>query len=320
MNFFRKILLLKQVEKGFSIGDKELGGIVRVEHEDQNVTLSLSLINFSAFSGKGYFCTVVFENNPPEYFLLDKKPACLIKVFSSLSPFSDFSVGIFSFEENNQGKPPLLVAFGKTEKGCSIDTLKNLTTFTGCEKQCNEIYDDEAVATENYFSLDDGINEKIKLIDGWDNEKCKNENTFSDIESQKNQQEGNEHYDCLQNEKDGDESKVYSREFPYIKTARPELEELFSKFPVDLSLSSIFPESRFCKISYDADKYYVVGTVMEKEQIKYVCYGVPGVYSPTPPKELENYCSFVPLSIFDLHGSGFWMMFQDAITGKCIKK
>ena len=46
---------------------------------------------------------------------------------------------------------------------------------------------------------------------------------------------------------------------------------------------------------------------------------MPSVYSETPPKELDGYCSFIPLSVFDMKGDGFWMMFQDAVTGECIK-
>ena len=63
-----------------------------------------------------------------------------------------------------------------------------------------------------------------------------------------------------------------------------------------------------------------MGVIKEDNLPKYICYGVPGAYSETPPKELDGYCTFIPLSVFDIMGDGFWMMFQDAITGECILK
>jgi hypothetical protein len=64
----------------------------------------------------------------------------------------------------------------------------------------------------------------------------------------------------------------------------------------------------------------VVGLVLESGKEKYICYGVPCTYSKNPPKELKGFCSFIPLSIFDLTGKGYWMMFQDAITGEHVQK
>ena len=93
---------------------------------------------------------------------------------------------------------------------------------------------------------------------------------------------------------------------------------LISNFFAALGIK-LFPDSVFVRINYSSEKYYVVGVIKEKNTEKYVCYGVPAAYSETPPKELDGYCSFIPVSIFDMKGDGFWMMFQDATTGECIK-
>ena len=90
-------------------------------------------------------------------------------------------------------------------------------------------------------------------------------------------------------------------------------------FPEEPALSKIIPESRWAKINYSSDKFYVVGVINENEKEKYICYGVPAKYSAKPPKELKGFCSFVPLSYFDMKGDGYWMMFQSAITGECVK-
>ena len=38
-----------------------------------------------------------------------------------------------------------------------------------------------------------------------------------------------------------------------------------------------------------------------------------------PPEAFKGKCSFLPLSLFDPDGKGYWMMFQDAETGQCVK-
>jgi hypothetical protein len=84
-------------------------------------------------------------------------------------------------------------------------------------------------------------------------------------------------------------------------------------------LTRAVANSKWVKIYYSNTQYYVVGLVYNDGRERYVCYGVPSKYSPIPPKELEGFCSFVPLSVFDMKGDGYWMMFQDAITGNCIR-
>ena len=85
-------------------------------------------------------------------------------------------------------------------------------------------------------------------------------------------------------------------------------------------MENIFKDSRFAKIAYSENKYYVVGVIKENDMEKYICYGIPDKFSEHAPKELEGYCSFIPLSVFELDGNGYWMMFQDACTGECLKK
>ena len=117
-----------------------------------------------------------------------------------------------------------------------------------------------------------------------------------------------------------DEKNAHNENCSYYQKAKRELEEVFSRFPIEEDLVKIFPESKWCKVYYECEKYYVVGVIKENDEEKYICYGVPATYSPTPPKELKGYCSFIPLSVFALKGEGYWMIFQDAITGECIKQ
>ncbi len=326
MDFYKKILILKQSKIGFSSGDKEVSGVVRLEYEDGTSTLSLSLINFKFLERGEYYCAVHLENNPLEIFSLDKKPTSSIKSFSSHKPYCSFSVGIFAVSEeglDNEVNLPL-VAFAREGKGASEDILSQAFSIKLSEERLRKnvegCYNDEAVATENYYTLEEDITKKVDLINGWNDEFNRDEAVNKYIECEKEEEKGKNQCNGISNEEDLKESKIYSGDNPYYLSAKNELEELFNKFPKDESLSSILPNGRFCKIHYAKDKYYTVGTVMERGEVKYICYGVPANYSPEPPKELKDYCSFVPLSLFNLQGEGFWMMFQDAITGECVKK
>ena len=166
------------------------------------------------------------------------------------------------------------------------------------KEQVQEIYNDEAVATENYFDKD------IEYVS--------NEDVDYACECQEKTQEDKPSFDLLQDATtDGKGTK-------YIDNAREELDGIFEKFPSHEGLEKLFPLSKFAKVSFAPDKYYVVGIIIENGQEKYLCYGVPGKYSEKAPKELASYCTFIPVSIFNLTGEGYWMMFQDAITGKCV--
>ena len=104
-----------------------------------------------------------------------------------------------------------------------------------------------------------------------------------------------------------------------IELKPEELEQMLNKFPREDALLSVFPDSSWVRINYSDDKYYVVGVVKEMGREKYICYGVPSEYSENPPEELKGFCSFIPLSVFSVKGDGYFMMFQDAVTGECIK-
>jgi hypothetical protein len=51
---------------------------------------------------------------------------------------------------------------------------------------------------------------------------------------------------------------------------------------------------------------------------KYICYALSATDKDTPPEEIRDVCTFVPVSCLqDAHG--FFVIFQSAATGECIK-
>ena len=98
-----------------------------------------------------------------------------------------------------------------------------------------------------------------------------------------------------------------------------QLEELFDKYPPEDNLNRLIDNSYWVKIDTDiVNKYYVVGIINHNDDIKYICYGVPGQYNQEPPAEIRNYSQWLPSDISDPYTKGYWVMYQDADTGENI--
>lgn len=181
------------------------------------------------------------------------------------------------------------------------------------------LYDDEAIATENYFEKDLSLQEKLKYIEKVDDEYLRNENARAFSEREKEACQNAKIANILQDEKFANDGETYSGKNTFFSAKRAEIEGILSSHAPEPALAKIIPESQWVRIEYAENKHYVVGLIKENGTEKYICYGVPSKYSVYPPSELALYCSFIPLSVFDLQGDGYWMLFQDAISGESVK-
>ncbi len=339
MEFFKKSIVLKQTEKGYSQDGKLLSGIARVEIESGVTDFYLTLINALPLQD-AVFKAGVLNGKVLTVLELGKRPTSLHSTLENFNEKEGFAVGLFVEKDDI----PLTIAFAK-EQSCNLsltdfkkavaekcllerkskqksaviatDITTDITTEPQPvqEKTALSPYDDEAVATVNYYDLDRENDEfdKIKEI-----KDVRYEDELSFVGSQEKTQQVADFSNCFSDETDLDFRAKTEKEQPYYRTVEKELNNIFGRFPAETCLETMFPESKFAKINYSSDKYYVVGLVKENGKEKYICYGVPGTYSPEPPEELKGYCSFIPLSVFCLKGDGYWMMFQDAVSGKCI--
>ena len=84
-------------------------------------------------------------------------------------------------------------------------------------------------------------------------------------------------------------------------------------------LNEIFPNSKFCKVNFDdGSGYYAFGIIYDEGQAKYLCYGMPAQKDDAPPKEFAELYQWLPVDTSSEDGDGFYMMYQDAETGKNI--
>lgn len=98
-----------------------------------------------------------------------------------------------------------------------------------------------------------------------------------------------------------------------------QVEKMFVSNQKEQILDEIIPNSKFCRVEFD-DKsgYYIFGIIYEADRPKYLCYGVPAKKDSEPPKELTNFYQWLPVDVEDESGDGYYIMYQDALTGKNI--
>lgn len=152
-------------------------------------------------------------------------------------------------------------------------------------------YDDEAVATENYYENEHNLyDQNVDFKTGYlpKKEEIIVSEKFNDDE--KNVSEVEKHY--------------------FFSANDGKLSSLLKKYPKEKSLTAILPSSDFVLINYDANKRYVVGTTIING-VQYYCFGVEGTIYDTPVKNSV----FVPSS-FSNDKKGYFIIFQNAKSGK----
>ncbi len=171
-------------------------------------------------------------------------------------------------------------------------------------------YDDEQIATENYYEIEaEQIVEKSSDL----TEKEKEFETVLEVEN----------YETCEREKapsleDGNGCVFEGRKADFYEKKREVIEKLFCSRRRVEELEKLLPFSKWVKIDYDSFRHYIVGVIGAEPD--FICYGVPSVYTPTPPSRICGGCVFLPLNPVRPQGEGYWLFYQDAKSGKIVKK
>lgn len=319
MDFKKKVLILKQTTEGFSLSDKAVSGIARFETEYGVTTFHLSLINLAVAESGNYYAVLHTPSTPLLQLDLGLRPLTFNKTLEGFAPSSPLSIALVFIREDI----PTVIAYA-TDNNLSLPDFKKLLATKCYNDRMERLsatptadYNDEAIANDNYYENDLTFFDKLKLIERIDDE-FRNADAITNNEGAQTPRKEQESRAILQDEKLSNSIKTEKRK-NFFREKKHELDALFSSNAPYPNLSSVIPESKWVKISVNDEKYYVVGLVNENGTPKYICYGVPATYSAYPPTELAGYCSFVPLSVFNLKGEGFWMIFQSADSGDCVK-
>lgn len=106
----------------------------------------------------------------------------------------------------------------------------------------------------------------------------------------------------------------------FYREVKEQISDLFSNYPEEEFLTNIIPHSKWVRVDYEKNgHYYVVGLIYEEGILKYICYGMPGMWEEKPPKEMEGVCQWLPLDPDKPQDFGYWLAYQDADTGDNIK-
>lgn len=118
-------------------------------------------------------------------------------------------------------------------------------------------------------------------------------------------------------EEEREKSEGRAGKTQFLGAISASLEELFSLYPAEERLAGVVPFSKWVRVPLESG-YYVVGVISDQEGVvRYLAYGVPDKDNASPPDAYPACRGWLPL---EEDGAGYWMMYQDAITGEIVKK
>ena len=103
----------------------------------------------------------------------------------------------------------------------------------------------------------------------------------------------------------------------FYLAVKPQLDEMFICFPAETELENAVPNSKWVRVE-NSDGFYVVGIIYDLDVPTYISYGVPYEKRGAPPEEIKDVCDWLPLSLDDVDGKGYYLIYQSAATGKTV--
>lgn len=105
----------------------------------------------------------------------------------------------------------------------------------------------------------------------------------------------------------------------FFLAVKPQLDEMFVRYPAEERLNTIVPNSKWVRVDTEDGDYYVLGVLYDLSTPIFICYGIPGIRTVAPPREIADVCVWLPLSSDKPDGNGFWIIYQSAENGKCVR-
>lgn len=148
-------------------------------------------------------------------------------------------------------------------------------------------YDDEAIAEENYFDAQPDVELPIGSA-------------------------------YVPDAEEKEATVVEGRKMTFYERNKEAIDGLFERGEREKTLEELLPKTKWVKLSYDEGRHYVVGVIGEAPD--YICYGLPAIYSATPPVGLGGYTQWLPLDVKSPHGRGYWVLYQSAVSGETVRR
>ena len=332
MAYEKRLCVLKQIKKGFSVDGSALSGAVYAERMGQEVIITPKIgalaplregrYALALWIGGSTYCLELKGNEPlriPETnSLKDGFSALICFVRGGAEPLAYGFCG---------GAPtdyaPLLRVFERKEKAAPSEKLRseklqevqeNENCFRGGENEAvvaresqksepdpekcgpgESKYDDEAIADADYFG---GIWEALE--DAGASAQTENEEPQAAAGG----------CSCA----DETDKAVHPFAIPrgglaYYNEIAPKLKEALKKYPRDEHLMQTFPNSEWVRA-----ENALLGIIYAEGLPRYLCVAMKSA----PPKEVEDCSIFVPESPYS-ETEGYYVVFQDADSGDYVR-
>ena len=301
--YSKSIAVIRELKDGFSADGGQLTGVVKIESYGRAIRVEVTKINFAPLSEGKYVTgitdgrnTVVFEGDSYEGDAdIDTGygfAALICFINGSVSPIASAVSG------NYRGEAIGIKSY--------IEQLERVGSVTQVE-QAEQKYEDEAIAEDNYYEYaqTDESGDAVRT------HTQKEERARTAIPNEKAA-------GTVQKESSLKSEETLSHGGSFYDKMKSEIEGLLSAYPEESALCALIEGSKWVKINYGDDKYYVFGVIYSGGNPQYLCYGVPSEGQTKPPESMAGLASFVPANA-DGSGGGYWVMYQDAVTGASIK-
>lgn len=103
---------------------------------------------------------------------------------------------------------------------------------------------------------------------------------------------------------------------------KPQIDALFERYKSDEVLDGIIANSKWVRVAYDGgEEFYVLGLIFnefDKEQVDFICYGVPSSTPDNPPEDIKDYAQWLPVDMSQEKGEGYFIVYQNAVNGETV--
>lgn len=344
MNYIKKTVILKQVQSGFSLNGVSCASVFCAEKNSDGLKITFTPVNLAPLTD-GYY--VIFAVNAKKeitsFDLSDENSKSVYYASKDFNISEGFSVSVIadSLKENCKvvmtgdcegyklDRKEIIKLYDEqknNKKNYQIAIEKKNNSTSGSPQRNNANYCDETLATDNYYDNDDVDFDSLTLKDKTE-VKNRDERIFCDMQNENFVQNCNG-----QKEKKENQNKTFENEksfefvgkknsllgtFNYYNKIKNQLSKIFEEFPTEPILEKTVYGSKWAKIPYRKDEYYVVGVAFKNSVPLYVCYGIPGRFD-SQPSALKGYCSFISNEIYGDTSYGYWIIYQDVDDGECV--
>lgn len=316
--YLKKIAVIKQVKSGFSADGGLISGLVKAETYAGFLKVEVSLLNFAPLSEGRYVFgisdganSIVFED-----------------VSFECETSFDMSSGFAFLVCFCHGEAAPVASAYCGNAATALPSLKEEIARREKVKPKKQTggaaYDDEAISEINYYEnqidkdgqplREDKEKEQLQIAGGKDETPLRPVKVEAGGLTENRSDESLRQDGVTANAAATDGREEISGGLAngdFYSRMQGDIERIFASFPPERDLEEAIEGSRFVKIGYGQNRYYVFGVLTVEGNPVYICYGVPSADPSSPPKSLAGCSSYIPCK----GGVGYWMTYQDARTG-----